>query len=331
MARGAPLRFLAGTLGAWTIARVAMLWPADLPAPLLDAAPVFAATPAAPIVVVKVPEPLPADPPGGRRAGARPTTGTAVADAPGSPERQPRPPATAAEPSRTLPPLAATAPAPAAPPLSSVVRPVHGHARLTIDAWIVARRDGGDSLAFGQLGASQGGARLTYALDEGRRIALSARISAPRRGPGGELGVGVDLRPTRLPVHLLVEQRIALDRGGSRPAATVIAGGSAALPARARLDAYAQAGAVARRGGFADGAALAVRPVLARGVTRVEVGAGAWGAAQRRVARLDVGPSLALVEPAGGSAIRLQLDYRIRVAGRARPGAGPALTLGGSF
>lgn len=203
--------------------------------------------------------------------------------------------------------------------------------RLAGDAWLVLRPGEGSTLAFGQLGASQGGARLTYALDPARRLAVSARLSAPVRGTGAEAGIGLDLRPTRLPVHLLLEQRVGLDGGGTRPAAGLVAGISTALPGQARLDAYGQGGAVWKRGGFVDGAALVARPVLERGRARVEVGGGAWGAAQRRVSRLDVGPSAALVLPTGGATLRLQLDYRLRAAGNARPGSGPALSLGGSF
>lgn len=201
------------------------------------------------------------------------------------------------------------------------------HSRLSGSFWLVARPGGGRNLAFGQLGASQAGERVTYALGEARRFALSARLSSPFRGAGREAAAGVDWQPTRLPVQLLVEERVPLDGGRAEPAAQLIAGVAQRLPARFRLDAYAQGGAVRRRGGFADGAATVTRLL----VRHVELGAGMWGAAQRGVARVDVGPTLGVTAPVGMGAVRLGLDYRLRVAGRARPGSGPALTLGSSF
>lgn len=201
------------------------------------------------------------------------------------------------------------------------------------DSWLVARPDGGQSLAFGQLGASQVGGRLTYAVDAARRVRLSARASTPLRGSasGREAAAGVDWRPTDWPVHLLVEARLPLDGGAAAPAAQVVAGIAGRLPFRMEVDAYGQAGAVHRRGGFADGAIRVGRALAELRVARIDLGAGAWGAAQRGAARLDVGPTLGILLPAKGRSVRLSMDYRARIAGQARPGSGPALTLGSSF
>lgn len=97
---------------------------------------------------------------------------------------------------------------------------------------------------------------------------------------------------------------------------------------RLRLDAYAQAGVVGlrRRDGFVDGA---LRLSLPAG--RFRMGAGAWAAAQPGVARLDVGPQLSLRLTVGGASVAVAADWRLRVAGSARPGSGPALTLATSF
>ena len=153
--------------------------------------------------------------------------------------------------------------------------------------------------------------RLTYAVDDGRRLALSLRASTPLHGLGREAAAGVDWLPSRLPVHLLVEQRLPLDGGPARPAAQLIAGGLVRLPLRLDAEAYGQAGAVLRRGGFADGAARVTRGLLARRGAHLDLGAGIWGAAQRAVARLDAGPSLALTVPAGSAGVRLAVDYGI--------------------
>ena len=331
MANGRPLWFIGGVVVAWAGARVAMLWPAAPPLPTGDARPVKVVEPVA----------IPVNAIGASSGVRRPVITTTNV-------RRHRLRATATPPRL---PIETTAVIPAAqsafPTVSgkmvvaahgdfspditaTVVAPLVATApRLRLDTWLVARPGGGDTLAFGRLGASQGGARLTYTLD--RRVALSGRVSAPLRGTGREIGIGLELKPTRLPVHVLVEQRIDVDTGATRPAIVAIAGGSIALPWRARIDAYAQAGGVRRRGGFVDAATIVSRPLVTRGRMRLELGGGAWGAAQRGVGRLDVGPAVALVTPGAGGTLRLQVDYRVRLAGRARPGSGPALTLGGSF
>lgn len=203
--------------------------------------------------------------------------------------------------------------------------------RLHGDAWLIARNGGGDNLSFGQLGASQAGLRLTYAVDADRHLALSGRLSTPLRGAGREAGLGADWQPTRLPLHLLAEARVPLDGGPARPAAQVIGGGVLHLPLRLDAEGYGQAGGVYRRGGFADGAARVTRLITSRHGVRFDLGVGGWGAAQRHVARVDAGPTAALTLPARGATIRLAVDYRLRVAGRARPGSGPAVSLGSSF
>ena len=328
--KGAPLRFAAAVVGGWVIGRVAVLWPTSLAAPVPAVAPAMAERSVpAPVASRRPSSPVPAPVPAPLTiAGTTPVRQLPPHD------RTPLPPSLPIPPEAASPSYAIDRPPP--PPggplaiqFPATTAPRSADTRLAIDAWLVARPGGDDDLAFGQLGASQGGARLTYTLD--RRVALSGRVSAPLRGTGREIGVGVDLKPTRLPVHVLVEQRIDLDAGAIRPAVVAIAGGSVALPWRARIDAYAQAGGVRRRGGFVDAATIVSRPLVTRGRTRFELGGGAWGAAQRGAARLDVGPSVALVTPGAGGTLRLQLDYRTRLAGRARPGAGPALTLAGSF
>lgn len=335
MTKGRPLRFLALVLGGWTGLRILLLWPTDLPAPIapalakadLDAdADTPRRRPAARVLVVqRVPDPLPARvaaspprsprTPGGGVTQVKPRAGESAA-ASYTPVSQAG--AGAADGGVQVP----LAPLPASPPNTS---------RWAADVWLALRQGGEGGLGVGQLGGSQGGARVTYALDDQRRVSLSARIFAPLRGRGAEGGFGLDLRPTRAPVHLLLEQRVGLDGGGMQPAVAIIGGGAIDLPRRWRLDGYGQAGAVRRRGGFADGAVQLMAPITEGAGLRLEAGSGAWGAAQRGAARLDVGPSAALVFPARGASLRLQLDYRVRVAGDARPGSGPALSLGGSF
>jgi hypothetical protein len=93
-----------------------------------------------------------------------------------------------------------------------------------------------------------------------------------------------------------------------------------------RLDAYAQAGIVGTRARdlYADGSARVTVPA-----GPVEVGAAVAGGAQPEAARLDAGPVLSLRLPE--ARLRVSAEWRFRIAGDARPGSGPALTIGTDF
>lgn len=201
--------------------------------------------------------------------------------------------------------------------------------------WAIARPSGpAGGLGASQLGDSQVGARVTYALGDARRVALVGRVATPLEGRGREAAVGVELRVPDMPVRLFAEQRVALDdgaRGG--PSVGVITGFDRKFGPGLRLEAYGQAGAIERDGleGFIDGAARATRGLRDAGGTAIDMGVGAWGGAQRGAERLDVGPTLGVSLPIGGRRIRATLDYRVRIAGEARPGSGPAVSLGTDF
>jgi len=201
----------------------------------------------------------------------------------------------------------------------------------SISAWLLVRdADSGSSLApGGTLGGSQAGARVTYALGGG--FALSGRAYLPlRHRAGAELAAGIDWRPVpALPLNLLAERRQRLGREGrSAFALTLYGGASRNLTPRVRVDAYGQAGVVGLRSRdlFADGSLR-----LAGRIGPVELGAGAWGAAQPGAARLDAGPSLSWRLPVRDTNLRLQADWRFRIAGDAAPRSGPALTLAADF
>lgn len=201
-------------------------------------------------------------------------------------------------------------------------------------AWVVVRNGASVGLSNGQLGASQAGARITYALTESRRLAAAIRVSAPLSGVGREVAVGLDWQPTRAPVHVIAEERVALDEGTSGPMLGVIGGyGPAAVARRWTVGAYAQAGGVARRGGglFADGAIRITQPRATTGGGAVDAGIGVWGGMQPGVSRLDVGPTVGLALPVAGHSLRLAVDWRQRVAGAASPASGLAVSLGGNL
>lgn len=219
-------------------------------------------------------------------------------------------------------------PAPAAPISAD-------RSRWSVSAWLLVRRDAATPTLApgGTLGGSQAGVRLLYRLtgDNGPFIRLGGRIYAPlRRVAGAEAAAGIDWQPVRgLPLFLLAERRQALgDEGRSAFSLTLYGGGSAELPLGIRLDGYAQTGVVGLRSRdpFIDAAVQLRRPI-----GPVEIGAAAWGAAQPGAARLDLGPQISVRLPAQRANLRVSADWRVRIAGDAAPGSGPALTLGVDF
>lgn len=207
--------------------------------------------------------------------------------------------------------------------------------RWAASAWLLTRGGANGTLTGGQLGASQAGLRMTYLLDERRRVALAARIATPLRGRGTEAAIGLDWQPTAAPVHLVLEQRVGLDGARGGPTALAIAGlNPTPIAAGFRLEAYAQGGVILRDGkaeGFGDGAARLARPVATLGGATLDLGLGAWAAGQRGAARVDAGPTLGVALPVAGRSVRVSLDWRQRVAGDARPGSGVALSVGSDF
>ncbi|MDF0488095.1 hypothetical protein PX554_08120 [Sphingomonas sp. H39-1-10] len=337
--RGRPLRFIGVLVAGWIGVRAVMLWPqADaVPDPARRAAPtvrapiagartagVAVATDAGPSVVPIAPIRV-AGPWHGTRAVANRLGGIAqpVLPSAGAIDAPERPQAVA-------PPIAGLPrPAPAAVGTARA-------SRLSGSFWLVARGGGGVTSAplGGQLGGSQAGLRLAYLLDRKHRLAAMARVTSPLGSGLREAALGVEWQPTRLPVRIVAEQRIAIADGKGGPAVELV-GGFGPLPVGGgfRLESYAQAGAIHRERteGFVDGAAHLSHPIGALGPIPIDLGAGLWGGAQRGAERLDVGPSITATVPIAGRAARLSLDWRERVAGAARPGSGVALTLGADF
>lgn len=332
--KGAPIRFVVAVVGGWTCVRIAVLLPeveplalaGDVLATPAQAAgrqePRIATTPTIP------PGAVPEASPGAREKGGR----TA------KPRRR-EPVATREAGDGAIPARPRARPeAVAAVLVPTTFGPVPGPAtsrRWSASTWLLARGGSGGTLSGGQLGASQAGVRVLYRIDGARRLALAARIAAPLRGRGAEAAIGVDWQPTAVPVHIVAEQRVGLDGADGGPTAMVIAGlNPTPMAAGFRLEAYAQAGAILRDGraeAFGDGALRLVRPVASVGRATLDIGIGAWAAGQRGAARADVGPSIGLAVPVAGRGVRLSLDWRQRVAGRARPGSGPALSIGSDF
>ena len=336
----APLRFLTAVLVLWTGARVAILLPdwagemvnvpaADATEPRESAAPSLAPVAAPIAIAANQPRPLPAHVVGQETWPTilRRTASAPAGTAPGATLRVRQLSFRLSSKARfavrsgqgRTPAFGVVPPSPDQP----------GERHWSASAWLLVRDRGDAALApGGTLGGSQAGARVNYALGGG--VSLSARAYLPlRHTSGAELAVGIDWRPVRfLPVSLIAERRQRLGRDGRTALAiTAYGGGSRDLSPHIRLDVYGQAGIVGLRSRdlFADGALR-----VSRRIGPVELGAGAWGAAQPGAARLDTGQSLSWRLPARAN-LRLQADWRFRIAGEAAPASGPALTLAADF
>jgi hypothetical protein len=207
--------------------------------------------------------------------------------------------------------------------------------RLQLSAWAMLRAQQGgiagtQSLAGGgSLGGSQTGARLNYNLT--RQIAASFRTTTEVGRRGGEIAGGMRIQPAAgIPLWLTAErrQRIGTTGGGRNAFALFFESGlyQRRVPLRLYLDAYLEGGIVGFKhsDGFVDGGLTLSRPVY----RQFSAGLGVWGGAQPGVYRVDAGPRLSLRVRHN---MRVDFDWRQRLAGNAHPGSGPAVTLAGNF
>lgn len=206
--------------------------------------------------------------------------------------------------------------------------------RLAGSVWLVARNGSYPAISVGLLGGSQAGVRLTYRVGDSPRLALSARLATPLASRGTEGAVGLDWQPMRWPVHVIAENRFALDHGRGGATLGVVGGvGPQAVTPGVTIEGYAQAGLIGRRrpDGFADGSLRLTTSVHTGHGSGIALGLGVWGGVQREAVRLDLGPTLVMALPVGERRLRLAADWRQRIAGRARPGSGLAVGLGSDF
>lgn len=221
--------------------------------------------------------------------------------------------------------------------------------RWSADGWLLLR--GGDqapalSPGTAAYGGSQAGAVLRY----GFAPASALRPQAYLRGSTAlgaqvrqsEAALGLMVRPVRrLPVALLGEWRLQEQGGVTRSRPVVMAVTELAplrLPLGIEAEAYAQGGWAGGRDAtpFYDLAATlqhrVIRPLPG---THLSAGGGVWSGGQRGAVRLDLGPRVELRTVLGPSSrrigVRVGVDWRFRVAGRAEPGSGPALTVAAGF
>lgn len=217
------------------------------------------------------------------------------------------------------------------------------------DGWLLLR--GGSelpALAAGTAayGGSQAGAVLRYAFAPASALRPQAyvRVSGALGGRvrQSEVALGLMVRPVkRLPIAVLGEGRL-LDQPGqlrTRPVVMAITElPPLRLPMGVEAEAYAQGGWAGGRDAtaFYDLAAtLQHRVVHPLPGLQLSAGGGVWSGGQRGASRLDVGPRVELRTmlgpPSRRIGVRVGVDWRFRVAGRAAPGSGPALTVAAGF
>jgi hypothetical protein len=340
---GRPLRFLALLLGCWIAMRVVLMWPTaeaivEVVRQQVRGGPPIAVAAAMPLdrlKVARVSLRLPA---------ATDRVTMAIRTAPRGPVIAPAPRRAPVDPDRVALALLGMVHF-TGPPSQAVLlsggpvgrAPTPSTPRWTVSAWLVARGEGAATLApGGTLGGSQAGIRAAFRPFATQPIALFARASRPLHARGAEAAVGVEVQPfARIPVRATIEQRVAIEDGAAEGTALSLVGGidDVGLAGGFRLNGYGQAGIIGlrRRAGFVDGAASVTRPVASRGDSELLLGAAMWGAAQPDLSRLDIGPRAELRLPIAGERVRLGVEWRERVAGNARPGSGPALTIGADF
>lgn len=247
-------------------------------------------------------------------------------------------------------PLPVAALLPRSPPAPAAFYPVGREPaqrtrRWSGDAWLLLR-EGSQAALSGTTspatyGASQAGAVIRYRLAPAsdHRPAAYLRATAALGGMRDrQAAAGISARPfARVPIVAAAEVRLTDQGGGNRARPAIMAVTELPqfpLPAGFRGEAYAQAGWVGGRNAtaFADGQMRAERAVAKIGRGELRAGGGVWGGAQKGAARLDIGPSATLgVAVSDNAAARVAVDWRLRVAGDARPGSGPALTLSAGF
>ncbi|WP_374137766.1 MULTISPECIES: hypothetical protein [unclassified Sphingomonas] len=204
------------------------------------------------------------------------------------------------------------------------------HDDWSASAWVFLREGRGLSATpfAGQLGGAQAGIRVVRVLDRRAGIGAVARLATPLRGRGAEFSVGAEWRLRKAPIRFVIEERIGIDGIKSGPGVGVIVGDTRLFGGNIRLDYYGQAGALHRDRfePYADGAVRVAHHLTRDG--GLDIGLGAWGAAQRGVERVDLGPSLGLILPVDRQRFRITVDWRQRIFGNALPGSGAVVTLG---
>jgi hypothetical protein len=197
------------------------------------------------------------------------------------------------------------------------------------------RTGGGGATALapgGEYGGSQSGFIATLFPLHGSMdgLGLLLRGTATPFDRGQEAAFGLRWKPDKdVPVSVSIERRFRLN--GPNIFAAYVAGGFDDHPVAgtATVSGFGQIGIAdgPDRGVFFDAQAKLLHPVK----QNLRGGVGAWAGGQKDTYRLDVGPVLATTIDTGVTKLQIQLDWRYRIAGDARPRQSAALTISSSF
>ncbi len=216
--------------------------------------------------------------------------------------------------------------------------------RWSGEAYTLLRDDGPVGLGVNPvLGGGQSSAQIAYTprpLSK-RPVSVVLRTTVATRGGFGTSSAGTQSSQIALgakwqvlPMLSVSGERLFAVRNNGRSAWTVrLAGGVAHRFGPVLADAYGEAGILGfgHVDPFAGAQGRAVWPFQVAGL-RVEPGVGAWSGWQRTdisVGRFDLGPTVGVAWDKWN--VRATADYRLKVAGNARPGSGPAVTVSGAF
>lgn len=221
--------------------------------------------------------------------------------------------------------------------------------RWSADSWLLVRSGNQPpalSARAAAYGGSQAGAVLRYGIAPASalrpQVYLRASAAVATQERQNEAALGLMVRPARrVPIAVLGEWRLQAQSSQIRTRPVVMAVTELPplrLPFDVEAEAYAQGGWAGGRDAtpFYDLSAGLQRRVMRplHGI-KVSAGGAVWSGGQRGAARLDVGPRIELRGMVGPASrrigVRVGVDWRFRVAGRAEPGSGPALTVATGF
>ena len=174
--------------------------------------------------------------------------------------------------------------------------------------------------------------RPVYAVVRGTTTNSGGFGATSGAAPSSQVAAGVKWQV--LPqVSVSGERLFAVEHGGRSAWTVRVAGGLAHRFGPVLADGYAEGGLVGFRhtDWFAGAQGRAAYP-FSFWQLRVEPGVGVWAGVQGAagtVSRFDLGPTLGVAWDRWN--IRASADYRLKVAGNASPGSGPAVTVSGAF
>lgn len=189
-----------------------------------------------------------------------------------------------------------------------------------------------------QYGGSQSGLIATYrltSLDQPDLAALVRVAASPRQSqnqpPENEVAIGLRWRPIKeLPVTVSAERRLRINSADQT--VLYVAGSLDKLSLDNNIAArgFVQAGIVPGKNPniFYDANLRLEHKLLRTPKAELHFGTGIWSGGQRGASRIDVGPSIGMNL---SKRIDISADWRFRVAGNARPGNGPAVTISTGF